>query len=83
MRQRGSAFEAVLERQERVLGIEHPKTLATAHEFGVCLDRMGDHATAREHLETVLARRESVLGAEHPDTLATAREVGVCLRELG
>lgn len=64
-------LEAVLGEQERVLGREHPGTLATARGVAACLREMGDYAAAKERLEAVLAKQERKLGPSHPDTEKT------------
>jgi tetratricopeptide repeat protein len=56
---------------ERVLGAEHPDTLATRASLADWTGRAGDAAGAREQYAALLPILERVLGTEHPDTLIT------------
>ncbi|HEY6274737.1 MAG TPA: tetratricopeptide repeat protein, partial [Streptosporangiaceae bacterium] len=56
---------------ERVLGPEHPDTLATRSNLAAYTGEAGDAAGAREQYAALLPVIERVLGPEHPDTLAT------------
>jgi Domain of unknown function (DUF4062)/Tetratricopeptide repeat len=62
----------VLDARERVLGPEHPDTLAARQELAGGTGLAGDFAGARDLFTALLPACERVLGAEHPDTL-TAR----------
>ena len=57
--------------RERVLGPEHPGTMATRSNLAYWTGEAGDAAGARDQLAALLPIRERVLGAEHPHTLAT------------
>ena len=57
--------------RERVLGPEHPDTLATRHRLAYWTAQTGDVAEASDQFAALLPVRERVLGPEHPDTLAT------------
>ena len=59
----------------RVLGPEHPETLATRHELAHRTGEAGDAAAARDLFATLLPVCERVLGPEHPNTLATRRQL--------
>ena len=59
-------------RLERVLGPEHPDTLAARDNLALWTGEAGDAAGARDQYAALLPVLERVLGAEHPDTL-TAR----------
>ena len=65
-------YAALLPVRERVLGAEHPDTLAARANLAYWTGRAGDAAAARDQFAALLPVRERVLGAEHPDTL-TAR----------
>jgi hypothetical protein len=67
-----SRAERARRKLERVLGPEHPNTLATRHNLAYNTGRAGDAAGARDQLVALLPIFERVLGPEHPDTL-TAR----------
>ena len=64
-------FRDVLAAQLRVLGPDHPDTLATRHSIALEMAERGDHAAAEAEYRDVLAARLRVLGPDHPDTLAT------------
>src|ERR1019366_5295094 len=57
--------------RERVVGADHPDTLATRGDLAAAYREAGRTAEAIAVLEQALADRERVLGADHPDTLAT------------
>ena len=77
--------EDTLARRRRVLGEDHPDTLASAHGLAISLRAVGEHQAARELDEDTLARRRRVLGEDHPDTLASAHGLAISLRaaEIG
>ena len=57
---------------KRVLGAEHPNTLAIASNLASSLWSQGRHEDAEAMHREVLAVLKRVLGAEHPSTLTTA-----------
>jgi tetratricopeptide (TPR) repeat protein/predicted Ser/Thr protein kinase len=64
-------LERALETRRRVLGGDHPDTLASMHSLGIVYWREGRYGEAeRLYRDTIEARRR-VLGEEHADTLAT------------
>jgi hypothetical protein len=67
----------------RVLGDEHPRTLAALDDTAVMLRAHGALAGARALHELALATRRRLLGDEHPDTLATVNDLVETLRALG
>jgi hypothetical protein len=83
--------EDTLARRRRVLGEDHPDTLASAHGLAISLRAVGERQAARELDEDTLARRRRVLGEDYPDTLASADNLafslqgvrGQAARELG
>ena len=75
--------EDTLARRRRVLGEDHPDTLASATNLVMLLGRVGEDQEARELAEDILARRRRVLGEDHPDTLAAAFQLVCALSELG
>ncbi|WP_336621577.1 protein kinase [Streptomyces sp. DH37] len=79
----GRAHRAVAVERERVLGPEHPDTLASRHEVAHALGRLDRWEEALDEARAVAAGRERVLGPEHPDTLASHRETAVALGRLG
>ena len=75
--------EDTLTRRRRVLGDDHPDTLASASNLAADLRALGEHEQARALDEDTLARRRRVLGDDHPDTLTSASNLAHDLRALG
>jgi hypothetical protein len=73
----------VLAVQKRVLGEEHPDTLATAINLSYSLCDQGRHEEAEAMDRKLLAVDKRVLGEEHPDTLMTARNVAESIHVQG
>jgi cellulose biosynthesis protein BcsQ len=73
----------IMERSRRVLGEDHPGTLAVARSVAADLRLAGDLDRARELDEDTFARSLQVLGEDHPGTLAAARSVAAGLRLAG
>ncbi|HTQ90153.1 MAG TPA: tetratricopeptide repeat protein, partial [Streptosporangiaceae bacterium] len=71
-----------LDRQRRVLGENHPETLACANNLGVDLHALGGLQAARDLHQDILDRRRRILGQDHPDTLASADDLAADLRAL-
>jgi tetratricopeptide (TPR) repeat protein len=57
--------------RERVLGPEHPETLASSQRLALALVWQTKYAEAEAEYRAVLKLREKLLGPSHPDTLAT------------
>jgi hypothetical protein len=55
----------------RVLGPDHPHTLATRHNLATWQGEAGDPAGATHALDALLTDVMRVLGPDHPHTLAT------------
>jgi tetratricopeptide (TPR) repeat protein len=72
-----------LELSERVLGPEHPDTLASMNGMAELLYSMGDHAGAEPLLRRALEARERVLGPDHPDTMESVNNLAVLLSRRG
>lgn len=62
-------FTRALEGSEAALRSEHPRTLATMHNYAVLLAKQGHTDKATPLLERVVEGREKALGKDHPDTL--------------
>ncbi|MCH8028683.1 MAG: toll/interleukin-1 receptor domain-containing protein [Candidatus Dadabacteria bacterium] len=75
--------EKVLETRKRVLGEEHPDTLASMNNLAGTLGAQGDLKRARELQEKVLETRKRVLGEEHPDTLTSMNNLAGTLGAQG
>ena len=64
-------FTDILAAQTKVLGENHPDTLATRHSYASLLHRQDAFAAAEVEYRHVLSNRRRVLGPDHPDTLET------------
>ena len=64
-------FEEVLADRVRVLGTDHPETLASRNNLAGAYWSAGRVGEAIPLFEEVLADRVRVLGPDHPDTLAS------------
>ena len=76
-------YEQNLAARERVLGADHPDTLATRDNLATAYRAAGRTAEAITTYEQNLAARERVLGADHPDTLATRDNLATVYRAAG
>lgn len=65
--------------ETRVLGAEHPGTLATAGDLASSLSGQGKYADAQRVQREVLEVQKRVLGAENPVTLTTASNLATSL----
>jgi hypothetical protein len=74
-------YRNVLAETLRVLGLDHPFTLAARHGIAVEMAEQGDRASAEIHFRGVLAARLRVLGRNHPDTRVTAGWVDYLKRQ--
>ena len=61
------ARQALAARQ-RVLGPEHPDTLASMSNLSIQLAQLGQHEAAADMARQALAAQQRVLGPEHPDS---------------
>ncbi|MCI2424411.1 tetratricopeptide repeat protein, partial [Saccharopolyspora sp. K220] len=64
------AYRTALKVQSRVLGNDHPDTLATRHNLAGVLQGRGELAEAEAEYRAVLRAQQRILGDDHPDTLA-------------
>jgi tetratricopeptide (TPR) repeat protein len=64
-------FEQALADRERVLGADHPDTLASRNNLAGAYESAGRLGEAIPMFEQALADRERVLGADHPHTLTS------------
>ncbi|MFR9805635.1 tetratricopeptide repeat protein [Pseudonocardia sp. RS010] len=63
------AYSELLVDQEKVLGVDHPRTLRTRHMLARLTLALGDARRAEEELRGVVRRRREVLGPDHPHTM--------------
>jgi hypothetical protein len=68
---------------ERVLGPEHPDTLAARASLASFTGEAGDPAVASDQYAALLPARERVLGADHPDTVATRDNLAYWTEQAG
>jgi DNA-binding NarL/FixJ family response regulator len=64
-----AAFDALVADYMRVLGPDHPDTLATRNNLAYWRGQAGDAAVAAAAFEALMADYMRVLGPDHPDTL--------------
>jgi Tetratricopeptide repeat len=68
-------YQGVLAARLRLLGADHPDTLATRQQIAWEMAQQGKDAAAEAEFRAVLADRLRVLGADHPDTLAIRYQI--------
>jgi tetratricopeptide (TPR) repeat protein len=71
-----SLTQEALRIRERVLGGEHPDTLASVNNLAGLYESQGQYDEAEPMYQRVLAASERVLGPEHPDTLTSVNNLG-------
>ncbi len=69
--------QQVVSARARVLGPEHPDTLAARSQLASWNGLADDPAAARDQLTALLPVSERVLGREHPDTLETSNNLAL------
>jgi hypothetical protein len=72
-------FREVHRTSMRLLGAEHPETLACAGEIASCLSRQGNSAKAEQINLEVHPVRKRMQGPEHPQTLLSAANLASSL----
>ena len=78
-----STGEAVAADSARMLGPDHPDTLASWNNLAIACQEVGRTAAAVRLHERALAGRVRVLGPEHPDTLASRNNLAIACQEVG
>ena len=83
-------FEAALDRarktlatRERVLGPDHPSTVASITILAHLLHMVGDYVEAEPLLRRSLDEYEAALGPNHPNTLSSINNLAGLLRDKG
>ncbi|MEV4398781.1 tetratricopeptide repeat protein [Nonomuraea sp. NPDC049607] len=76
-------FEVTLADHERVLGADHPSTLASRNNLAGIYRVAGDLGRAIPLSEAALADCERMLGADHPDTLTFRSNLAGTYRAAG
>ena len=74
---------AVLAARLRVLGPDHPSTLATRHNVASEMAELGDHDGALAEYRDLLAARLPLLGPDDPSTLTTRHEIALEMGAAG
>ncbi|KAK3333869.1 hypothetical protein B0T19DRAFT_139514 [Cercophora scortea] len=72
-----------LDGKEKVLGPEHPSTLASVSNLASVLQDQGKYEEAEQMNRRALNGKEKVLGPEHPSTLASVSNLALVLRGQG
>ena len=72
-----------LEGREKVLGVEHPDTLASVSNLASVLQFQGKYEAAEEMSRRALEGHEKVLGVEHPETLISVGNLASVLQSQG
>ncbi|RPA91598.1 hypothetical protein L873DRAFT_1713537 [Choiromyces venosus 120613-1] len=72
-----------LESTEKVLGPDHPETLASVNNLASVLQDLGRYAESETMHRRALESTEKVLGPDHPETLAIVNNLALVLRDLG
>ena len=76
-------FRTVLKARQRVLGEEHPSTLASMFDLSSALLAAGQHEEAAAMLRTAEEVQRRVLGGEHPETLSSMTNMANALGDAG
>ncbi|KZP03768.1 TPR-like protein [Athelia psychrophila] len=76
-------YERALGVQERLLGADHPETLATVHSLAILYEQQGRYDEAEVLYHRALGGQERQLGANHPATLATVHNLALLYEQQG
>jgi serine/threonine protein kinase/Tfp pilus assembly protein PilF len=76
-------LERALDLRHRILGYEHPDTLATMNELAILYRDQGRYVQAEPLFTNVLELRRRTLGQEHLDTLSTMNSLAELYRQQG
>jgi tetratricopeptide (TPR) repeat protein len=77
------AWKQLLRRRVKILGKEHPHTLASMNNLAQALSSQGKYTEAEQMHQETLALQEKVLGKEHPHTLTSMHNVALVLSSQG
>ncbi|MCX5969086.1 MAG: tetratricopeptide repeat protein [Cyanobacteria bacterium] len=72
-----------LEAREKLLGREHPDTLATVGDLARLFQEKGDYEQAEELYQRCLEAQERLLVSEHPNTLRTVGNLASLYQDKG
>jgi tetratricopeptide (TPR) repeat protein len=76
-------YREVLDAELRVLGPDHPDTLAARREFAAVLNDQGKPTEAETELRQVLDAQMRIRGPDHPETVRTRYDIAVALGQQG
>jgi tetratricopeptide (TPR) repeat protein len=76
-------YRKTLAVEQRLLGAEHPSTLATGESLARVINAQGKHAEAETMYRESLSALRRVCGAEYPKTLTTANNMASVLGAQG
>ncbi|KAJ7869291.1 hypothetical protein B0H14DRAFT_2291278, partial [Mycena olivaceomarginata] len=68
---------------KRVIGNDHPRTLAAMHALAITYDALGYFEEAEKLEVVVLKKRRKVLGEDHLNTLSAMNNLGHTYHCLG
>src|SRR5271165_539223 len=71
MRTARELYGRMITDQQKILGLEHPYTLATQSSLALLLQLVGDLDEARQIYAEVSGKQERLLGRDHPNTMRT------------
>ncbi|PVG00686.1 hypothetical protein CPB86DRAFT_729099, partial [Serendipita vermifera] len=77
------AYMALVNRKMKILGPEHPDTLASMNSLAWSYKRLGEYRKSRELNEETLALRKKTLGPKHPGTLSSMSNLALDYSNLG
>ncbi|MEU0188235.1 tetratricopeptide repeat protein [Streptomyces sp. NPDC006207] len=75
--------QQLLDARGRLLGLDHPDTLASRSDLAFALYGMGEYGQAVDLDRRTLEDRTRVLGPDHPDTLASRNNLAIALQRMG
>jgi tetratricopeptide (TPR) repeat protein len=78
-----SEFAAALASRERMLGLDHPDTLASRNNLASVLAQTGKLAEAESEFRALAEHQSRVLGPDHPDALASRNNLASVLAQTG
>jgi tRNA A-37 threonylcarbamoyl transferase component Bud32/tetratricopeptide (TPR) repeat protein len=69
--------------QKKLLGADHPDTLASMHKLADAVSRSGEVKKAIPIYEDVFQRRKETLGPQHPHVVTSMRALADAYRDVG
>ena len=73
----------VLDRRNRILGVEHPDTINAMGNLAETYGSLGNYREAEKLEIQVLHARNRILGEEHPDTIRAMANLGATYQYVG